>query len=75
MSVGLAVYLAACFALPAVFVVGWILDRLEGVPLALSYAGILRETECRFALDDAETAEQALAIVRRFSRSDAAEIV
>src|SRR3546814_7482852 len=42
-----------------------------GVSAALFYAGItVDEMTCRFALDDCETADQALAIVRRYGSLD-----
>src|SRR3546814_19608598 len=43
----------------------------NGVSAALFYAGItVDEMTCRFALDDCETADQALAIVRRYGSLD-----
>lgn len=43
----------------------------NGVTAALFYAGITTdEMTCRFALDDCETADQALAIVRRYGSLD-----
>ena len=43
----------------------------NGVSAALFYAGITTdEMTCRFALDDCETADQALAIVRRYGSLD-----
>jgi hypothetical protein len=41
----------------------------NGVPLALWYAGIEHEAECRFALMDAPTLEHALAVVRAYCRN------
>jgi len=43
----------------------------NGVSAALFYAGITTdEMTCRFALDDCKTADQALAIVRRYGSLD-----
>lgn len=43
----------------------------NGMSAALFYAGItVDEMACRFALDDCETADQALAIVRRYGSLD-----
>ncbi|MBA4090270.1 MAG: hypothetical protein C0494_06730 [Sphingobium sp.] len=43
----------------------------NGVSAALFYAGITTdEMTCRFALDDCETADQALAVVRRYGSLD-----
>ncbi|BBC73218.1 conserved hypothetical protein [Altererythrobacter sp. B11] len=43
----------------------------NGVSAALFYAGItVDQMTCRFALDDCETADQALAIVRRYGSLD-----
>jgi hypothetical protein len=43
----------------------------NGTSAALFYAGItVDEMTCRFALDDCETADQALAIVRRYGSLD-----
>jgi hypothetical protein len=45
---------------------GWRCVLSNGIPAAFSYAGVLGdETMVRFALEDATTAEEALAILRK----------
>lgn len=41
-----------------------------GMPMGFSYAGIDREMECKFALSDCTTADEVLAVIRRFSSHD-----
>jgi len=53
----------------------WVCESATGMPLAFSYAGIRLSVECKFALQDCKTADDVLAVLKRFSTGHTIEAV
>ena len=47
----------------------WTCALANGTPASMGYAGVPNETQCRFDLEDATTAKEALAAVRKHAYS------